>query len=121
MSDDIKNKGESAPAAALDMAEINPILTRVTDMSGLQVKNSMEYVVWQKIDSILSHMDDCCACVKCKNDIMAITLNNIQAKYVATKQGEMYSKITAYDLQNNTKLSAIITSAIMFVKDNPRH
>ncbi len=125
MSDNTKEKSAQTkqPAApkGADVIEINPNLTRVTDMSGLQVKNIMEDVVWQKIESVLGHMDDCCKCTKCKNDIMAITLNNVQAKYVASKQGEMYSKITAYDLQNDTRLSAIITAAILFVKDHPRH
>ncbi|MFA9381451.1 MAG: late competence development ComFB family protein [Acetanaerobacterium sp.] len=112
---------DSAEGTGGSDIKINPNLTTVTDMSGLQVKNIMEEVVWQKIESILSHVDNCCRCTKCKNDIMAITLNNVPSKYVASKQGEMYSKITACDLQNDTRLSAIITSAILYVKDHPRH
>ncbi len=100
---------------------INPKLTAVTDMSDLKVKNIMEEVVWQKISAILERMPDCCDCPKCKNDIIAITLNNIPSKYVASKQGELLSKITASELQNDTRLSAIITSAVLYVKDHPRH
>lgn len=100
---------------------LNPKLTTITDVSNLNVKNIMVEIVWEKIDSVLSHVEGCCNCTKCRNDILAIVLNNIPSKYVATKQGELFSRINISDIQNDINLSAIITSAVMYVKDHPRH
>lgn len=101
--------------------EVNPNLTEVNDKGDFVVKNVMETIVWDKIDSILDLVDGCCKCEKCRNDIMAITLNNMPSKYVVTKQGELYSRINASELQSNINISTIITNAVMFVKDHPRH
>ncbi len=102
-------------------ATLNPKLTNITDTSDLNVKNIMVDIVWDKIDSVVSHIDGCCNCTKCRNDILAIVLNSIPSKYVATKQGELFSRINISDIQNDTNLSAIITSAALYVKEHPRH
>lgn len=100
---------------------LNPKLTAITDASDLNVKNIMVEIVWEKIDSVIAHVEGCCNCTKCRNDILAIVLNSIPSKYVSTKQGELYSRINLSDIQNDIHLAAIITSAVMYVKDHPRH
>ena len=49
----------------------------------LKVKNIMEDFVFEKIDKIVDSLG-CCTCPKCKSDIAAYVLNNIQPKYVAS-------------------------------------
>ncbi len=122
---EVANNQETAPKGLKTEADegvtLNPKLTSITNTSDLNVKNIMVDVVWDKIDSVVSHIDGCCNCTKCRNDILAIVLNSIPSKYVATKQGELFSRINISDIQNDTNLSAVITSAALYVKEHPRH
>lgn len=49
------------------------------------IKNFMEEAVIETLDSVLKDLD-VCKCDKCKLDIIALTLNNLPAKYYNTEK-----------------------------------
>ena len=116
----VEGSKTTLPISEIEEIKVNPILDSI-DINDFHIKNVMEPIVLEKMESILHLIGDCCACNKCKSDIIAITLNNMPSKYVVTRQGELYSRIGATEIQNSTKISAIITSAVLYVRDHPRH
>lgn len=64
---------------------------------------------------------DCCACNRCKNDIIAYVLSNITPKYVVSHEGELFSKISAVHIQVQTDITRLLLQAAHIVKENPRH
>lgn len=89
-------------------------------MNDLILKNYMEETVFNIIDDVLKDID-VCKCEKCKLDILAITLNNLPARYVVTKKGELYSKLNLFRLQAEVDIITAITKAAMMVKERPHH
>ena len=89
-------------------------------MNDMILKNYMEEIVFNLIDDVLKDID-VCKCEKCKMDIIAIALNNLPAKYVVTKKGELYSKLNLFRLQAEVDVVMAITKAAMMVKERPQH
>lgn len=59
----------------------------------MQVHNLMEEIVRNCLREMIHQQDNLKnLSIKDQSDIMAITLNNLPPKYVATTQGEMYAK-----------------------------
>lgn len=85
------------------------------------VFNAMEDIVSQKLEEMLNSMDDCCKCEKCVTDMLAISLNRIQPKYVSTSAGTVLSKVDTLDVQTMVDMVTKIESAITLVKNNPNH
>lgn len=84
------------------------------------LKNYMETLVENKIDELIKD-NNVCTCDRCKADIMAIALNNLHPKYVVTKEGECYAKLSSYEIQNAVDVISSITLAIDIVSKTPRH
>ncbi|NMA79126.1 MAG: late competence development ComFB family protein [Clostridiales bacterium] len=82
--------------------------------------NMMEKFVQQKLDEMLESTD-CCDCEDCKNDIMAVALNQLPAKYVNTAAGELFSKLDSITQQNSVDIDIALLKAINIVCRNPRH
>lgn len=85
-----------------------------------EIKNYMEVCVIDMLDSILSQVNSC-RCEKCRLDILAISLNSIQPKYVVTKKGELYTKLATLQQQFDVDIISAITKATVIVNRNPRH
>ncbi|HUV85008.1 MAG TPA: late competence development ComFB family protein [Methanosarcinales archaeon] len=85
-----------------------------------RLKNTMEDVVNKNIDSILNVMN-ICKCEKCRMDIMAISLNDLPAKYVVTETGELYTKVRELEQQFEVNVETAIIKAAIFVTKNPQH
>lgn len=85
-----------------------------------KLKNTMEDVVNKKIDTVLNVMN-ICRCEKCRMDIMAITLNELPAKYVVTETGELYTKVRELEQQFEVDVETAIVKAGIFVSKNPKH
>lgn len=84
------------------------------------LKNHMEEVVFNLIDHVIVDMD-VCKCEKCVNDIAAISLNSLPAKYVVTEKGELYSKVSLLKMQVEVDVITAITRAALLVKESPKH
>lgn len=84
------------------------------------LKNYMEEVVFSLVKDVVNDME-ICKCEKCIMDIVAISLNDLPAKYVVTDQGELYSKVSYLKNQFEVDVITAITKAALIVNRNPQH
>lgn len=84
------------------------------------LKNYMETLVLEKLDEVSNKLD-CCQCPKCRMDIVSYALNRLPPKYVATYEGEVYSKLDTLSVQYEADLLSALFLAAEVVKNNPRH
>lgn len=84
------------------------------------LKNYMETLVRDKLDEVFNELD-CCKCDKCKMDIMSYALNRLPPKYVATYEGQVYSKLDTLSVQYETDLMCALYSAARIVTEHPHH
>ncbi len=80
--------------------------------------NITEKLVLEKLDVVLDSMT-CCKCDRCKMDIVAMALNNLEPQYVVKTKGMIEDK----DIE--AKISQGVTSAVLkaalAVRKKPRH
>lgn len=84
------------------------------------IKNYMELCVNDMLDSVLTGIN-ACRCERCRMDTLAIALNSLPPKYVVTKKGELYTKLSSLQNQFDVDIIAAITKASVIVGRNPRH
>lgn len=86
------------------------------------IKNYMEDVVLDVVNKIWCDKTiHTCKCNTCKDDIMAISLNNLPPKYFASSNGNVWLKLMLSDNQKITDVISAVTSAIEIVSNNPHH
>lgn len=87
----------------------------------IDVINVTEGVVEAMVDEVLRE-EQMCACRQCRLDVMAIALNSLPPKYVATEQGNAYE---TYRLQGVTQSRITVYQTILraaqTVKQRPHH
>jgi competence protein ComFB len=84
------------------------------------IKNYMEDCVIDLVEDIMKGMD-VCACEKCRMDVAAIALNSLPPKYVVTRKGQLYTKLSVLQQQFNVDTVSAITKATVIVSERPRH
>ena len=82
--------------------------------------NVMEQVVDDKLEEMLK-TENCCQCDRCLEDMKAIALNKLPAKYVSTHNGELFSKLDAMLRQRVVDINVAVSNAIACVSQNPSH
>ena len=82
--------------------------------------NMMERFVEEKLDAMLAK-ETCCKCERSLEDMKAIALNKLPAKYVSTHNGELFSKLDSTIRQNCVDLNIAVAAAIEAVSKNPSH
>ncbi|WCK54245.1 late competence development ComFB family protein [Aneurinibacillus sp. Ricciae_BoGa-3] len=87
----------------------------------MSVINAMENVVKHYFSEFEERQYLKCNCEHCKNDILAIALNQLPSKYVSTAIGEVYMKTLMMDKQVESDVLKEITNAAMIVEKNPHH
>jgi len=88
------------------------------------IRNYMEHCVDDMLEYMLKNVSfatQSCKCDQCKLDIKAIALNSLPQKYVVTKKGELYAKMSSLQHQFEVDIIAAITKASVIVGKNPRH
>lgn len=83
-------------------------------------RNVMETLVVTKLDELWETID-CCKCDKCRNDIIAFTLNQLKPKYVVTNEGELYARLCELSTENEFEIVIALVKAIKIVTSNPKH
>ena len=89
-----------------------------------EIKNYMEDCVDDMLEYMLKNIafaTNTCTCGQCKLDIKAIALNALPQKYVVTRKGELYAKMSSLQQQFEVDIIASITKASVIVGRNPRH
>ncbi len=82
--------------------------------------NVMEKVVEDKLEEMLKS-ENCCKCERCIEDMKAIALNKLPAKYVSTHNGELFSKLDSTLRQMVVDINVAVSNAIACVSKNPSH
>jgi competence protein ComFB len=82
--------------------------------------NIMETIVIKKLEEVWD-TSDCCKCEQCRNDIIAYALNQLPPKYVASSEGELYSRASELSAEQEFDILLAVARAMQIVTDNPRH
>ncbi len=83
----------------------------------MRIVNVMEILVSDIINELMIQ-EKICDCPRCKLDIAAIALNNLQPNYIVTLEGEIYkSNLTQYRID----AMQMVLKAIKIVEKQPHH
>ncbi|MDN5351780.1 MAG: competence protein ComFB [Clostridiales bacterium] len=85
------------------------------------LKNYMEKIVEETYETVIKDYPECCTCAQCREDVMAICLNQLPPLYLTTEIGEVYSKAHEMELQFRIRAIQTVAEAIEKVSKNPRH
>lgn len=83
-------------------------------------KNVMEDLVLGRINEVWNSLE-CCKCDQCKDDVIALTLNQLPTKYVATREGEVYARIDELSIGKEAEILTALAKSAKVVKEKPRH
>ncbi|MGI6434567.1 MAG: late competence development ComFB family protein [Syntrophomonadaceae bacterium] len=86
-----------------------------------QITNVVEKTVGDLIERLLEEKCEMCTCEKCRADIAALALNDLQPRYVASKRGEAFARADALGQNTYTAVMVAVAKAIKQVSLNPRH
>lgn len=87
----------------------------------MELKNFMEDVVINKLDSVLAQYPECCHCDKCRQDIVVLALNHLPTKYVSSEKGEIITRVQAMSIEYEVDVIQQLINAIQIVSQKPRH
>lgn len=82
--------------------------------------NIMESIVDDKLQEMLKG-ESCCQCERCIEDMTALALNKLPAKYVSTHNGELFTKLNSLVRQNCVDINIAVAEAIYCVSRRPSH
>ena len=80
----------------------------------------MEALVEEKAPRYIQ-MFGLCPCARCRADVKALTLTNLQPSYIVRRRAEAHAMVTVYENRYNSTMFAQLTRACRIVMDNPRH
>ncbi len=113
---------QPAPPPAEDSA-IPAATAETRDCAGYErpaYVNVMEVLVREKAEKYMRASGTCC-CDQCMVDVMAYTLNHLPPKYVVMSKGEMIPKLTFYEVQHSSDITARLMRACDVVAKSPHH
>lgn len=90
----------------------------IGEKSEIILYNVMEKLVLDKLDVTLKKMN-CCRCDRCKEDIIALALNNLKPMYIVASKDEINNKIN--ELDKGLEVTTAVLKAVLSVRKNPRH
>lgn len=80
--------------------------------------NITEKLVLEKLDTVMDKMN-CCKCDRCKMDIIALSLNNLEPHYVVKPKGNV--DMLRYDQDFSQKVTSAVLKSALTVRSKPRH
>ncbi|HRZ14929.1 MAG TPA: CheR family methyltransferase [Candidatus Omnitrophota bacterium] len=86
-----------------------------------KLRNIIEDIAQDYLQSALTLRYDICTCAVCKNDMLAYILSHVPAKYVTTQEGAMHTIIQQTRVEHQAQIARAILQAIELVGNNPRH
>lgn len=116
---------EAVPAAQEPAAKpASPVAAeeyeRPVPVPNAEIFNVMQVLVEEHAEKYM-RMFKVCPCPRCKADVRAIALNNLQPKYVVMGEGEYIPRMTAYERQFSTTVMAQVMRACTHVAQHPQH
>ena len=86
-----------------------------------KIHNVMEDLINEEIEKNIDSLG-ICPCPKCRKDLLTLTLNHVQPKYVSTETGNAAIKAAQMaSINEQIHLLTEITYCAQQIKDNPRH
>ncbi len=82
--------------------------------------NVTEKLVLSKLEATLKKMN-CCRCDRCKEDIVAIALNNLKPMYMVASRKDIEIKIHSSLKDIGSEITTEVIKAALTVRKNPRH
>ncbi|MBM7854082.1 competence protein ComFB [Desulfohalotomaculum tongense] len=84
--------------------------------------NYTETAVLQLLNEVLKNYDgSLCTCERCRQDIIALALNNLPPRYIVTDTGEIITQVSFNHFGGRAQVIAQIVKAVETVAKNPRH
>ena len=115
---------ESAPAAAPappPVPEPAPApISEPEDEDRAELFNIMQLLAEEKADKYIK-MFGLCDCKRCRQDVLALTLNEISTKYVVMPRAELTIRNDMYRSHYDGEITVQILRACQKVMENPRH
>ena len=119
---------ESAPAAApaptpapAPVPEPAPApISEPEDEDRAELFNIMQLLAEEKADKYIK-MFGLCDCKRCRQDVLALTLNEISTKYVVMPRSELTIRNDMYRSHYDGEITVQILRACQKVMENPRH
>ena len=82
--------------------------------------NVMEKFVDEKLAQMLAG-EKCCKCTRCIEDMKAMALNKLPAKYASSHNGELFTKLASSAGQISVDINIAVANAIDCVISHPSH
>ncbi len=86
-----------------------------------KLRNIIEDIALNYLNSALTLRYDICTCSICKNDMLAFVLSQVPAHYVTTEQGALHTIIQQHRVEYQAEIARAILKAIDTVSKTPRH
>jgi competence protein ComFB len=80
--------------------------------------NVVEDLVEEWLEKVLPQYN-CCKCIKCRMDMMAMSLNKLKPHYVVARSA--YTKAHYFNLAMQNEILMAVVTSVEFIKDHPRH
>ncbi|MCT4661266.1 MAG: late competence development ComFB family protein [Tissierellales bacterium] len=90
-------------------------------MADLKAHNMVEIEVRKELENQLKKRKQICHCEQCKEDMVAIALNNLKPRYVVSYKGETYTRIKELEIQFMVDVTREVIKAIELVNREPHH
>jgi chemotaxis methyl-accepting protein methylase len=90
-------------------------------MAEKKLKNIIEDIAKDCLNSALTLRFDICTCDICITDMLAFILSRVPAKYVTTEEGALHTIIQQTASENQVGIARAILQAIEIISKNPRH
>ena len=83
----------------------------------LVLVNLVEQLVADRLDSVFEKFN-CCRCDKCRQDVAAMALNALPARYVVAQPEELPALLEEAPTKD---IAGALVKAILYVKNHPKH
>ena len=112
----------ATPPAAEKDAETQPPAEPLSSPAVCETtcENIMQLLVEEKADQYMT-LFGLCRCSRCRNDVLALALNQLPPKYVVMPVRELTPRLSIYEGRFNSAVTAQILRACKEVLEHPRH
>lgn len=111
----VNTKSDDMETSLLYNKEINRLRDRDEKVV---LYNITEKLVMEKLDVVLNSMN-CCKCDRCKMDIIAMSLNELEPEYVVKTKGMIEDEDVQKEISQ--KVTTVVFKAALLVRKKPRH
>lgn len=87
----------------------------------MKLKNYMETLVEESLESVLAGYPEVCGCERCRLDMMALALNNLPPRYIVAERGLTHVNLQAANAQFSSDVLYAVNQAILLISMRPRH